>query len=92
MSDQNEITYTTQDGRKISLPARLVGIKGYAAPPGSGPDGETCGSCKHHVVRQFAKNYHKCGLTNYTGGAATDIRVRSPACKMWQAIEMATKP
>jgi len=60
---------------------------GYAAPPGSGPAGETCGSCRNHTVVRYAKTYHKCELTRqgWTGGRATDILVRSPACSQWEA-------
>lgn len=78
------ITYKTIDGRTITVPTRLVGRKGYAAEPGTGPAKETCGSCKHHIVKRFANNYHKCNLVAYTGGAGTDIRVRSPACSKWE--------
>lgn len=57
--------------------------KGYAVAPGSGPDGETCGTCCHLVTREFANKYFKCGLVKYTGGPATDIRKKSPACHKW---------
>lgn len=64
---------------------RAVG--GYARPPGSGPVGETCGSCAHCMLRQFSKKYFKCGLLRHawTRGPGTDIRKKSPACSMWQA-------
>ena len=60
--------------------------KGYAAPPGTGPDGETCGSCRHLYRNHVAKTYLKCSLmkARWTGGAATDIRARSPACRRWE--------
>jgi ribosomal protein L37AE/L43A len=62
---------------------------GYCASPGTGPKGETCGSCKHHVVKRLAKNYHKCNLARaaWTGGRKTDIRVRAPACLRWERAE-----
>lgn len=59
----------------------------YAAQPGSGPKGETCGSCKHKVLREgVAGRYIKCALTRaaWTGGGATDIKARSPACEKWE--------
>lgn len=61
---------------------------GYAASPGTGPTGETCGTCKHHVVKAMAKRYHKCGLMRacWTGGGKTDIRVKAPACLRWEAM------
>jgi ribosomal protein L37AE/L43A len=60
--------------------------KGYAAEPGTGPKGETCGTCKHHVVKRMANRYHKCALVAHlwTGGGATDIKVRSAACRHWE--------
>lgn len=62
-------------------------LKGYAAPPGSGPTGETCKSCQHLVRRVKARTYLKCGLMErgWTGGAATDVRASSPACSRWDA-------
>ena len=60
--------------------------RGYYAPPGTGPAGETCGTCEHHVRKRMAKDYHKCELARvkWTGGRASDILVRSPACHAWQ--------
>ena len=65
--------------RRDPLPA------GYAALPGTGPAGETCGTCRHHAIVQHSNRYHKCGLMRqkWTGGVKTDIRVRSPACREW---------
>lgn len=59
---------------------------GYAAQPGTGPEGETCNTCSNHIIRRYAKNYHKCKLlgNNLTHGTGTDIRVRSPACSYWE--------
>ncbi len=72
-------------------PARLMAFDntapaGYAATPGTGPAGEMCGSCRHHATLKYSKRYHKCRLmqAQWTPGAATDIRVRSPACKQWE--------
>jgi len=59
---------------------------GYAAPPGSGPEGETCGTCNHLYRRKMAKTYLKCELmqARWTGGKGTDVRSRSPACLRWE--------
>lgn len=46
-------------------------------------NGETCGTCRHHIVRRYARPYHKCDL-NETGGAGTDIRLSWPACALWE--------
>lgn len=62
-------------GRHVTQP------HGYAAPPGTGPPGETCGSCQHKGGRKFLK----CDLQRHrwTHGPGTDIRARSPACSRW---------
>ncbi|MDE2105414.1 MAG: hypothetical protein KGL39_49765 [Patescibacteria group bacterium] len=61
--------------------------RGYAAAPGSGPQGETCRTCAHFVRRDgFAKVYLKCGLmrAHWTGGAGTDVKAGAPACREWK--------
>lgn len=60
---------------------------GYAAKPGTGPDGEDCGTCRHIERIRYAKTYLKCGLMRHvwTGGPGTDIRAGSPACDKWEA-------
>ena len=60
---------------------------GYAAQPGSGPEGETCGSCAQLVRIRMAKTYLKCALTRaaWTGGRKTDVLARAPACSRWEA-------
>jgi hypothetical protein len=50
-----------------------------------GPAGETCGSCKHHIVRHWAGRYHKCRFGPDSHGPATDLRVRWPACEKWES-------
>ena len=61
--------------------------KGYARDPGSGPPGETCGSCRHLYRNEQAKTYLKCALMRiyWTGGRKTDVLARSPACSEWAA-------
>lgn len=61
--------------------------RGHVLPPGSGPAGETCGSCRHLARVVLAKTYRKCGLNraNWTGGGATDVRARDAACAKWEA-------
>ena len=43
-----------------------TGPNGYAWPPGTGPAGETCASCKHRV--RFSR-WSKCGMSGRTGPA-----------------------
>ncbi len=62
---------------------------GYASPPGTGPEGETCGTCTHIYRKKMGKTYSKCNLMRamWTGGYGTDIKVRAAACNKWE-----TKP
>lgn len=64
--------------------------KGYARPPGSGPAGEFCRTCKHKR-RRFtgSKVFYKCALVKPTKGAGTDILVGSPACSRFEKAEAA---
>ncbi|MFL5607717.1 MAG: hypothetical protein ACJ8AD_14800 [Gemmatimonadaceae bacterium] len=88
-----ERTWTESQALKKSLRKRsTTQPRGYAAQPGSGPEGETCGSCCHLYRNVRAKTYLKCDLmrAHWTGGARTDIRARSPACSRWETKEEAT--
>ena len=83
------IVYKTIDGRTVEVAKRgkhYVEPRGYYAPPGTGPAGESCGTCAHHVIRCLSKKYHKCALAHalWTGGRASDILVRAAACKGWE--------
>ena len=59
---------------------------GHAAIPGTGPEGETCRTCRHLERREFAKTYLKCGLMRsyWTGGGGSDVRAKDPACRRWE--------
>ena len=50
-----------------------VKVRGHASVPGSGPAGETCGSCASLRKRSGSRNYMKCSLTQgrWTGGPGT---------------------
>lgn len=60
---------------------------GHAAPPGTGPEGETCKTCANLTRIRLAKTYLKCLLREgtWTGGYGTDIRARDPSCHKWEA-------
>lgn len=62
---------------------------GYAASPGTGPKGETCGSCAHLYRKRMGKTYLKCDLMAaiWTGGHGTDVLSRSSACMKWESPE-----
>lgn len=77
---------TFKDPRSGARPRR----SGHAAPPGSGPAGQTCGGCAHAVsVMGGAKNFTKCRLAEarWTKGPASDIRRKDPACSRWAKPE-----
>lgn len=59
---------------------------GYAWTPGSGPDEKRCWDCVYAFKVCAAGTYHKCKLTKdkHTRGRATDILLRSPACKFFK--------
>lgn len=74
--------------QRRELLGRKYPKNGYAAPPGTGPEGETCGSCEHKAVNQMysKKRFYKCGLIHatWTRSYGTDIKVGSPACRKWE--------
>jgi hypothetical protein len=67
--------------------------KGYAALPGSGPEGKTCKDCKHkHTMSNTGnKSWIKCDLMRaaWTHGPGSDIRAGSPACRRFEPKEAA---
>lgn len=80
----NEVT--VEEARRL-LKAKGGGQKrGYAAPPGTGPKGQTCGTCRHLYRNRMAKTYLKCSLMRsvWTGGAGTDILAKAPACRLYE--------
>ena len=72
-----------------AAPVKVAGqAKGYARPPGSGPAGQTCGTCRHAWrIGTYRKAFHKCEIIRHrwTHGPGTDILLKSPACSMWSA-------
>jgi hypothetical protein len=82
-------SYTDMFGNEVTVPVRgkhYVEPRGYWNKPGTGPAGETCGSCRW-IDRH--RRWAKCGKARviHTGGRGTDILVRSPACSGWEANE-----
>jgi hypothetical protein len=56
--------------------------RGHAARPGTGPAGETCGTCRHlYRTQDTARPYRKCELNRaaWTGGPKTDVRASDAA-------------
>jgi len=66
---------------------------GYAAMPGTGPESETCGSCRWRVYKTMGNRYQKCFLMkrHWTGGSGTDIKARSPSCREWEKMPQGRK-
>jgi len=64
---------------------------GYAWKPGSGPQGETCKSCRHIVRVQSdgGHTFRKCALmeAHWTRGPGSDIKASAPACRHWEKPE-----
>ena len=63
---------------------RRTQASGNAAPIGSGPDGETCKTCRHAYSVKYSKRYWKCALVKPTCGLGSDIRLKWPACSRWE--------
>lgn len=59
---------------------------GYYLPPGTGPDGKTCGDCRHLCRIRMGNTYLKCGLAKriWTHGRRTDILAGAPACAKFE--------
>lgn len=67
----------------------------YAIRPKSRPtvgladNGKTCKDCKYAVRFEQSKSWHKCELNRrrWTGGTGTDIRLKDPACSLFEPDE-----
>lgn len=80
-----QLTFTMIGGEVVTRAQRgkhYIEPRGYYFHPGTGPAGETCGSCQHRTHG----SYIKCELSRarWTGSRGTDILARSPACKYWE--------
>lgn len=54
---------------------------------GPGPEGSTCGACKHLEGHAYARMYWKCTMRgDLTHGAATDQRRRWPGCALFEGV------
>lgn len=51
---------------------------------GPGPEGEQCKNCIHLIGICYSKTVYKCDLRKLTHGAATDHKVRWPACAKFE--------
>lgn len=78
---------TPQQRRKALGIKRAQQAKGYYAAPGTGPDGESCRTCKHATPVHAHRTWWKCALAKprWSHSVGTDIRLKSPACVGWKA-------
>jgi hypothetical protein len=60
--------------------------RGTYAAPGTGPLGETCGSCRHATQLGGHRTWYKCAKARrlWTNSVRTDIRLSTPACIGWE--------
>lgn len=78
----------TPQERKRMLRRAAEVPNGYYAPPGTGPDGETCKSCRFASAVRMSKTYWKCARRgHWTTSYGSDIRLKSPACRGWERKE-----
>jgi len=71
---------------------KMKAKRGYAFPPGTGPHGETCRTCRHARPHDCSYRYWKCdrvvrkldGYVDYEPGSPTNIVLGSPACRGWE--------
>lgn len=79
--------------RGLGISHRKPTVKnGYAAPPGTGPEGMTCKTCKHKRSMESqggTKRWIKCELrrATWTNGPGSDILAKSPACNKFEERE-----
>lgn len=81
---RGEVSMRSKGGRVTKSGRIAYDIpRGYAFQPGTGPKDQTCSTCAHFCRRG---KFFKCSLTrhNWTHGASTDIRAKSPACSAWR--------
>lgn len=80
------MTGTDLFGQPATAPEKLRG--GYPRRPGSGPTGETCGTCRNCIATgPHSRVYYKCKVLQFrwTHGPGTDIKKKTPACEMWES-------
>ena len=52
---------------------------------GAGPESTTCATCTHLHALHMGGTYYKCDLRRLSRSAATDHRMRWPACGKYEA-------
>lgn len=88
MSDQPDLF--DDMGRDPLNTARIRRNGATPAEIGTGPEGETCKTCKFATYIEHANRYYKCVLmkNSWTAGPGTDIRLKWAACSFWEKVEV----
>lgn len=91
---QSTLFGAAEPARRQSAHSAFPAPAGHAAPPGSGPAGETCSTCDHCRVRTVRskgrdRRFYKCALMTraWSDSRATDVLASSPACRMFKPGE-----
>lgn len=84
-TDAERERYERAVAAKAKRGKHYVEPRGHAWAKGTGPAGETCGTCRH-IESVWRGRYLKCGLNkaNWSRGRASDIRARDAACRHWE--------
>lgn len=62
---------------------RFKPMRGHVMPPGTGPVGQTCRTCRHRSPTSSTYKTWTCGLVR--GADASPIRLHERACGRWEA-------
>lgn len=65
---------------------RFAPMRGHASAPGTGPVGETCGSCRHrHPTDSSYRTWTCDAVSKFSADRGTPISQHEKACGRWQA-------
>lgn len=70
--------YKAEQARRVAM-----GLHPLTGKPLAG-NGKKCQTCAHLRVKQMGGRYYKCLQVPLTSGPATDVRVRWPACTLYE--------
>lgn len=88
MNNQITIFGTIMDAPDPDFKAAAASKRRYKRPFelfGVGPKGKTCRTCAHLLSGKYHnRTYHKCLIWVVSHSAATDIRLKWPACGRWE--------
>jgi hypothetical protein len=76
-----------QQARRAMGSAYVRRDRAHPYAPGSGPTGQTCGTCAKCIQRrEYRRNFYKCRVMqkSWSRGPSTDIRLKDKACLAWE--------